>query len=121
MYGTLTSILNKGRKWGYVIPEVKRSDVEFLADEKPQAEPFFFDADTAARIINAAPFPFKTMFLIAAVCGLRVGEVTALKKSSLDFKRKLIHVTAALDYSTRKESTSPYSAKNGGSQLFGRP
>jgi integrase len=45
------------------------------------------------------------MLLIAAVCGLRVGEVTALKVSSLDFKRKLIHITGALDYATRKEST----------------
>ena len=79
--------------------------MEFLADERPKTEPLFFDADTAACIINAAPFPFKSMFLIAAVCGLRIGEVTALKVSSLDFKRRLIHITAALDYSTRKEST----------------
>jgi integrase len=45
------------------------------------------------------------MLLIAAVCGLRIGEVTALKVSSLDFRRKLIHTTAALDYATRKEGT----------------
>ena len=45
------------------------------------------------------------MLLIAAVCGLRIGEVTALKVSSLDFKRKLIHITGALDCATRKEST----------------
>jgi integrase len=45
------------------------------------------------------------MLLIDAVCGLRIGEVTALKVSSLDFKRKLIRITGALDYATRKEST----------------
>jgi integrase len=45
------------------------------------------------------------MFLVAAICGLRIGEVTALKVASLDFKRKLLHITAALDYATRKEST----------------
>lgn len=45
------------------------------------------------------------MLLMAAVCGLRIGEVTALKVSSLDFKRKLIHITGALDYATRKEGT----------------
>jgi integrase len=39
------------------------------------------------------------------VCGLRIGEVTALKVSCLDFRRKLIHITGALDYATRKEST----------------
>jgi integrase len=35
----------------------------------------------------------------------RIGEVTALKVSGLDFKRKLIHITGALDYATRKEGT----------------
>jgi len=45
------------------------------------------------------------MLLIAVVCGLRIGEVTVLKVSSLDFKRKLIQITGALDYATRKEGT----------------
>jgi integrase len=45
------------------------------------------------------------MFLIAAVCGLRIGEVTELKVASIDFKRKLLRITGALDYATRKEST----------------
>jgi integrase len=105
VYGTLASILNKGRKWGRLVPEVKRQDVEFLHDEEPKLEPLFFDADTAARIINAATYPFKAMFLIAALCGLRIGEVTALKLASLDFRRKQIHILAALDYKTRKETT----------------
>jgi integrase len=72
------------RHRGYAIPEVRRLDIEFLADEKPKAEPFFFDANTAASIINAAPYPFKLMFMIAGICGLRIGEVTALKVSSID-------------------------------------
>ena len=105
VYGTLRSILNKGRKWGYAIPDVRRQDLEFPANKKPAAQIFFFDANTAARIINAAVQPFKLMCLIAALCGLRIGEVTALKVTSLDFRRKLIHITGALDYATRKEST----------------
>jgi integrase len=105
VYGTLTSILNLGRKWGYAIPKVEKRDIVFPADKKPQPQIFFFDADTAARAVNAAVYPYKLMLLIAAVCGLRIGEVTALKVGSLDFKRKLIHITAALDYATRKEGT----------------
>lgn len=105
VYGTLSSILNLGRKWGHVVPLVDKGDIVFPADKKPQPQIFFFDAETASRIINAAPYPFKLMFLIAALCGLRIGEVTALKVSSIDFKRKLLRVTGALDYSTRKEST----------------
>jgi len=104
VYGTLGSILNLGRKWGYAIPSVEKRDIVFPADKRPK-QTFFFDAATAARVINAAPYPYKLMLLIAAVCGLRIGEVTALKVGSLDFRRKLIHITAALDYATRKEST----------------
>ena len=105
VYGTFASILNLGRKWGYAIPNVDKRDIVFPADKKPQPQVFFFDADIAARVINLAPYPFKLMFLIAAVCGLRIGEVTALKVSSIDFKRKVLRVTGALDYATRKEST----------------
>jgi integrase len=45
------------------------------------------------------------MFLVCAALGLRIGEVTALKVASLDFRRKTIDITAALDYATRKEIT----------------
>jgi integrase len=106
VYGTFASILNLGRKWGYAIPNVDKRDIVFPADKKPQPQVFFFDAATAARVISIAPYPYKLMLLIAAVCGLRIGEVTTLKVSSLDFRRKLTHITGALDYVTRKESTS---------------
>src|SRR5260370_20511859 len=67
VHGTLGSILNLGRKWGYAVPNVEKSDIVFPADKKPQPQIFFFDADTAARIINVAPYPFNMMFLIAAL------------------------------------------------------
>lgn len=105
VYATLRSILDNGRKWGYQVPDVQRRDLQFPADIKPKVQIFFFDADTAAKVINAAAQPFKLMFLIAAICGLRIGEVTALKVTSLDFKRKLILINAALDYATRRETT----------------
>jgi integrase len=105
VYGTLGSILNLGRKWGHATPSIEKRDIVFPADKKSQPQILFFDADTAARVINAAPYPYKLMLLIAAVCGIRIGEVTALKVSSLDFRPKLIQITAALDYATRKEGT----------------
>jgi integrase len=96
VYGTLSSILKKGRKWGYFIPEVEREDIEFPTDTKPKVTTFFFDADTGARVINASVDPFRLILLIAALCYVRIGEVTALKITSLDFNRKLIHINAAL-------------------------
>jgi hypothetical protein len=75
VYATLRAILRSGRAWSYAIPEVNRQDLQFPADLKPRTESLFFDANTSAKIINAAPQPYKLMFLISAVCGLRVGEV----------------------------------------------
>jgi integrase len=104
VYGTFTAVLSRGRQWNYLIPEVSRKHIAFPVDKKT-ARIFFFDPDLAARVISAADQPFKTMFLLCAVLGLRVGEITALKITSLDFRRKTIDITAALDYATRKEIT----------------
>jgi len=106
IYGSLSSILDKGRKWGYFVPKVGREDIEFPTDKNPKKETFIFDVQTAARIIKAATYPFRMMLLIAALCYLRIGEVTALKLTSLDFKRKIIYIHSALDYATRIEITT---------------
>jgi hypothetical protein len=96
VFGTLSSALKKGRKWGYFVPDVGRVDIEFPSDLKSKSQTFFLDADSATRVINAAVYPFRLMFLIAALCYLRIGEVTALKTSSLDFERRVIHIHARL-------------------------
>ncbi len=36
--------------------------------------------------------PFRTMFAIAAMTGMRVGEILALQTNDLDFERRMIHV-----------------------------
>jgi len=66
VYGTLGSILHLGRKWGYVSPVVQKRDIVFPVDRRSEPLMFFFDADTAARVINAAAYPYKLMLLIAA-------------------------------------------------------
>lgn len=106
VYGTLSSILKKGRRWGYFIPEVKREDIEFPPDKKPPTQTFIFDADTGALIINAAEMPFRYILLVDALCYFRIGEGTALKVPDLDFERKEIHVNAALDYATGEEGST---------------
>jgi integrase len=103
VYGTLSSILKKGRRWGYFIPEVKGGDVEFPVSKKPPTQTFIFDANTAALVINAATMPFRYMLLVDALCYFRIGEGDALKVSDLDFARKEVKVNAALDYATGKE------------------
>jgi integrase len=58
----------------------------------------FFNGDEARRIIAKALNPWRTMFAIAAMTGLRVGEVVGLQKADLDFDRRIIHVRRSAWY-----------------------
>jgi integrase len=51
-----------------------------------------FNGEEARKIITIAPEPYRTMFAIAAMTGLRVGEVLGLQKADLDFDRRMIPV-----------------------------
>jgi integrase len=74
--GTLRSILLTARKWGYLAAEFRPSD---LAVPQQAARPArFFTPEQARNIIDAAPQPWKTLYAIAAMCGLRPGEALAL-------------------------------------------
>jgi integrase len=58
----------------------------------------FFNGDEARKIIMLAVEPYRTMFAIAAMTGLRVGEVVGLQKADLDFDRRIIHVNRSAWY-----------------------
>jgi integrase len=59
---------------------------------KPNQQTRFFNGEDARKIITAAAEPYRTMFAIAAMTGLRAGEVMGLQKADLDFDRRVIHV-----------------------------
>ena len=73
-------------------PTLKRSAI--LA-HKPTR---FFNGEEARRIITVASEPYRTMFAIAAMTGLRVGEVVGLQKQDLDLDRRVIHVQRSAWY-----------------------
>jgi integrase len=50
-------------------------------------------------IIEAAEQPWRTLFAVAAMTGLRPGEVLGLSTDDLDFERRLIHVRRSAWYS----------------------
>lgn len=53
----------------------------------------------SARDHHARYRAYRTMFAIAAMTGLRVGEVVGLQKADLDFDRRIIHVQRSARYS----------------------
>ena len=95
---TLRSILRSARAWSYLVGDFKVSDLVLPCGRVP-AVPRFFTAEQAAAIIAAADFPERAMFAIAAMAGLRPGEVLGLSVDDLDFERRLIHVRRTAYYS----------------------
>lgn len=89
--GTLSSITGTARKWGYVTVEVGRKSLTIPRDAQPRRRPRFTDVQARA-IINAADEPWRTMFAVFAVTGMRGAEVLALSVEDLDFKDSRIFV-----------------------------
>lgn len=105
--GTLSSVLGKAETWGYVTATVSRKQLTLPRSVKIRRR--FFSADEIRRVVAAAPEPLATICLLAALTGLREGELFGLKVSDLDFERKLIHVQRSVwrgkIQSTKSESS----------------
>jgi integrase len=89
--GTLSSILGTAAAWGYLSESVSRKKLALPSRTGKPHRPFF-TAEEIRRIVAAASEPYATLYLLAAVTGMREGELFGLKLSDLDFDRKLIHV-----------------------------
>lgn len=95
--GTLSSMVDTAKSWGYCTQAVTASELALPAEEV-RKQPRFFNGDEARKIITVAPEPYRTMFAIAAMTGLRVGEVVGLQKADLDFDRRVIQVQRSAWY-----------------------
>ena len=78
--GTLSSMMRTAKSWGYCTQPVAAGELALPADEIHN-QPRFFTGEQARKIITIATEPWRTMFAIAAMTGLRVGEVVGLQKA----------------------------------------
>jgi len=108
--GTLSAMLRKAKGWGYICECVDFRALEFPEDSiKP--EPRFFDARQVQQIIEKAAEPFRTMFSLLAMTGIRTGELLALQVDDLDFERKLIFIRRSAWYGRIQTTKSRASNK----------
>ncbi len=92
---TLSAILNTAKSWGYVTEGMSLKRLSLPPrSERPRRR--FFTAQEVKRIVESAPEPYATIYLLAAMTGLRAGELFGLKTSDLDFERRLIYVRRAM-------------------------
>ena len=106
---TLSAILRKAKRWGYVCEGVDFRALEFAADAVRRV-PRFFTAEQVQQIIEAAPEPYKTMFTILAMTGMRAGEMLGLQWEDIDFAAGCIHIRRSAWYgniqTTKSKSNS---------------
>jgi integrase len=95
--GTLSSMMRTAKSWGYCTQPLTTSELALPAD-KIRKQTRFFSGEEARKIITLASDPYRTMFAIAAMTGLRAGEVVGLQKRDLDLERRVIHVERSAWY-----------------------
>jgi integrase len=89
--GTLSSMLNTAKNWGYTCDSVSVSRLVFPGREvRHQARSF--TAEEARAILDLAQDPWRTMFAIAAYAGLRAGEILGLSVEDVDLVRGILNI-----------------------------
>lgn len=90
--GTLGSILKAAKSWKYVCGDFSPGELAIPAQGRKK-EARFFSAEQAKAILAACEEePFRTMFAMAAMTGVRPAELCGFSVDDLDFERKLIHI-----------------------------
>jgi integrase len=97
---TLSSLLKRARAWGYACGDFRFADLT-LPREGVKKEPRCFTDDEVRRIIANASEPLGTIVAVTAVLGLRIGETLALRKSDVDFAKRVIRIRQSVDAATR--------------------
>jgi len=89
--GTLSSMLKTAQNWGYVCEGVNFSKLALPSRTISEQAPSFSEQE-ARSIIAEAKGQYRVMFAIAAMSGLRVGEILALQLNDFDFPNRLLAV-----------------------------
>lgn len=89
--GTLSSMITTAQNWGYICERVSFGKLA-LPERDIQLEAPSFTEDEARSIIAEAKGQYRVMFAIAAMTGLRVGEILALQVSDFDLDNRLLTV-----------------------------
>jgi len=89
--GTLSSMLNTAKNWGYICDGVSINRL-VLPERKVQQQARSFTPEQAKAILGLAQDPWRTMFEIAAYVGLRAGEILGLSVEDVDLERGVLNV-----------------------------
>lgn len=87
---TLSKVLQQAMEWGYLEENAARG--LRIGERVPKKASVFLHPRQALRLIESLPEPCKTLALVAALTGLRIGEIAALRWDRVDFLRGTLQV-----------------------------
>jgi integrase len=88
---SLSCLLLFARQSGYPAPVLDRQLIR-LPPHALQPEERWFTTEESQQIIDAAEWPWKAAFGVAAMLGLRCGEVLGLRWIDINFAQNIVHV-----------------------------
>ena len=107
--GTLSSILTTARNWGYNCELIDMKKLRLPARGEYCEAPYF-TAEQVQRILAVAEEPWRTLFCILAMEGLRAGEALGLQWGDIDTDRRLLHVRRSAWYGKTQTTKTKGSA-----------
>jgi len=94
---TLSSILSTARNWGYTCEQIEVKRLH-LPPRDARYEAPHFTVDQIRKILSIAEEPWKTLYCVLAMEGLRAGEALGLQWGDIDLDRKLLHIRRSAWY-----------------------
>lgn len=121
-YDTLESMLDKAVQWDILQhnpmikvdrPKAKKTKPNYLTEER---------AVELLRCLNDEPImSYRAALLLALLCGLRLGEVGALRLSDVDWEQGTIDISHALKYTPRMGNYEGDPKSDAGQRLIALP
>jgi integrase len=90
----LSKIFSSAKKWAYYSSENPVAGVE-LPEKKPVREKHVLTPQQISSLLDVLREPVRTMFLVAILTGLRIGEVLGLRWKDLDLTAVQLRVEQA--------------------------
>lgn len=95
--GTLSTVLTTARDWGYNCEQIELTKLR-LPPRGASYEAPHFTVEQVQKILAIAEEPWRTMFCIFMMDGLRAGETLGLQWPDVDFDRGLLHIRRSAWY-----------------------
>jgi integrase len=105
---TISSMLDTAKNWGYSAREIELT--KLVLPERNSCVAPHFTRSQVESILNLAEQPWRTLFIVLALTGMRAGEVLGLQWADIDFDHRCIHIRRSAWYGKVQSTKSTTSA-----------